>query len=77
MIDFLYKIQMDISELDQLEDKRPAPFWKMSWLEVIVRAVFVSVVIYIHAVGYTNPNDTDNFFFKDFKISNITGIDSK
>ena len=58
---------MDVSELDKLPDKRVSAFWKMSWLEVILRVLFWALIVYINERGWVNPHHPD-FVFADWKF---------
>ena len=60
---------MDIEELEKMVfyavsmvDKRPSPFWKKSWGEVILTVILWAVVVYINEEGYLNPHDSKFIF---------------
>ena len=56
---------LDINILDKMEDKRPAPFWKKSWAEVVMLTILWAVVVYINEQNYLNPHDP-NYVFSSF-----------
>jgi hypothetical protein len=59
---------MDIEELEKMVDKRPSPFWKKSWAEVILTVMVWAVVVYINEEGYLNPHHP-KFLFADYKMT--------
>ena len=63
---------MDVEELDKMEDKRPSPFWKMSWAEVFARLLLWALAVYIGENNYLNPHH-ENFvggFLREYDLTN-------
>ena len=61
---------MDIEELDKLPDNRKSGFWKLSWMQVILRVLLWAVVVFINEMGWINPHDP-HFVFADYKMKKI------
>lgn len=62
---------MDIEELEKMVDKRPSPFWKKSWGEVILTVILWAVVVYINEEGYLNPHDS-KFIFAQYSMPKLS-----
>ena len=58
---------MDVRELDRMEDRRPSPFWKMTYPELAMRLVLFIIVVWVNENNYLNPHDP-NYIFVDWKI---------
>ena len=63
--------EWDISEIDKLPDNRVSGFWKMSWLEVFLRAILFVGIVIVNEKGWANPH-SDNFVLAPWEFRRLT-----